>query len=189
MSHHLAVRTDRLDLTRPERRDVEGLFELHADPRVWEHLPSGRHTERRRTRDAFDACRDGWEANGLDYWTVRRHDEDTVIGMGGCSQYTHGWNLYYRFAPESWGNGYAQELVAAARAAANKVRPDLPVVAYLLERNDSSRRTAERAGLELVWRGPEAGSPDPDAIRLVYADRRLGPGALQEFGSLDASRS
>jgi hypothetical protein len=29
----------------------------------------------------------------------------------------------------------------------------------------------------LVWRGPDAGNPDPAAVRLVYADRPL-PGEL-----------
>jgi hypothetical protein len=47
----------------------------------------------------------------------------------------------------------------------------------LLEPNVQSRRRAERAGLGLVWRGPDAGNPDPSAVRLVYADRPL-PDAL-----------
>lgn len=71
------------------------------------------------------------------------------------------------------GHGYASELVEAARQAARDVRPQLPVAAFLLEHNVASRRTAERAGLQLVWRGPDAGNPDPDAVRLVYADRPL----------------
>jgi hypothetical protein len=45
------------------------------------------------------------------------------------------------------------------------------VIAYLLEHNAQSRGRAEKAGLMLVWRGPDAGNPDPDAVRLVYADR------------------
>jgi hypothetical protein len=57
----------------------------------------------------------------------------------------------------------------AARAA----DPDRPVVAYLLEHDEASRRRAERAGLTLVWRGPDAGNPDPAAVRLVLADRPL----------------
>jgi hypothetical protein len=36
-----------------------------------------------------------------------------------------------------------------------------------------AKRTAERAGLKLAWRGPDAGNPDPEAVRLVYADRAL----------------
>jgi hypothetical protein len=27
--------------------------------------------------------------------------------------------------------------------------------------------------LQLLWRGPDAGNPDPDALRLVYADRPI----------------
>jgi hypothetical protein len=32
---------------------------------------------------------------------------------------------------------------------------------------------AEKAGLTLVHRGPDPGDPDPDVMRLVYADRAL----------------
>jgi hypothetical protein len=34
---------------------------------------------------------------------------------------------------------------------------------------------AERAGLQLVWRGPDLDNPDPDVVRLVFADRDLTP--------------
>jgi RimJ/RimL family protein N-acetyltransferase len=83
------------------------------------------------------------------------------------------WNLYYRFTPPAWGLGLAAELVDAALDAARAVEPDRPVIAYLLEHNVESRGRAERAGLTQVWRGPDAGNPDPDAVRLVYADRPL----------------
>jgi hypothetical protein len=57
--------------------------------------------------------------------------------------------------------------------AAHILDTDRPVIAYLLEHNRESRGRAERSGLEFVWRGPDAGNPDPDAVRLVYADRPL----------------
>ena len=63
--------------------------------------------------------------------------------------------------------------MTAAIDAAHAVAPDRPVVAYLLEHNVESRGRAERSGLSLVWRGPDAGNPDPDAVRLVYADRPI----------------
>jgi RimJ/RimL family protein N-acetyltransferase len=87
------------------------------------------------------------------------------------------WNLYYRLTPAAWGRGLAAELVDAALQAVRAVDPDRPVVAYLLEHNAESRGRAERSRLELVWRGPDAGNPDPAAVRLVYADRPL-PGEL-----------
>ena len=45
------------------------------------------------------------------------------------------------------------------------------MLAYLLEHNLASRRTAERLGMRLAWRGPDRPNPDPDAVRLVYVDR------------------
>ena len=87
------------------------------------------------------------------------------------------WNLYYRLTPPAWGLGLAAELVTAAIDAAHAVDPDRPVIAFLLEHNAESRGRAERSGLTLVWRGADAGNPDPAAVRLVYADRPIS-GAL-----------
>ncbi len=56
---------------------------------------------------------------------------------------------------------------------AQRSRPEIPVVAYLLEHNTASARVAEKIGLTLAHRGIDTGNPDPDAIRLVYADRKL----------------
>ena len=44
-------------------------------------------------------------------------------------------------------------------------------MAYLLEHNAASTGLARALGLRLVWRGPDAGNPDPSAVRLVLADR------------------
>lgn len=115
-----------------------------------------------------------------------RDDADgPVVGRAGCaSAEDRGWwNLYYRFSPAVHGRGYATETARAALEAATAVDPARPVVAYLLEHNVGSRRTAERVGLQLVWRGPDAGNPDPDAIRLVYADRTLDAALLDEVAA------
>ena len=75
-------------------------------------------------------------------------------------------------------DGLAAELVDAALAAARRVDRDLPLVALLLEPDVHSRGRAERAGLSLVRRGPDAGNPDPSAVRLVFADRPLADDLL-----------
>ena len=67
--------------------------------------------------------------------------------------------------------------MTAALDAAHTVVPDRPVIAYLLEHNAESKGRAERSGLTLLRRGPDAGNPDSAAVRLVYADRPL-PGEL-----------
>jgi RimJ/RimL family protein N-acetyltransferase len=108
-----------------------------------------------------------------------------MVGTGGCARRvgTSWWNLYYRLTPPAWGRGLAAELVGAALDAARTVHPDLPVIAYLLEHNVESRGRAERSGLSLVWRGPDAGNPDPAAVRLVYADRPLAGPLLEQVAA------
>ena len=52
-----------------------------------------------------------WDCEGFGYWVVEHQGE--VIGIAGVKPVSvHGapcWNLYYRFAPESWGQGLAAE--------------------------------------------------------------------------------
>ena len=135
-----------------------------------------------------------WARDGLGYWTARLREDlpdaglaaGSVVGTGGCAVRVGDtwWNLYYRLTPSAWGLGLAAELVTAAIDAAHAVDPARPVIAYLLEHNAQSRGRAERAGLSLVWRGPDAGNPDPDAVRLVYADRPLGDDVLDRVTAL-----
>ncbi|WP_284294111.1 GNAT family N-acetyltransferase [Luteimicrobium album] len=102
--------------------------------------------------------------------------------MGGCTG-VHGvaWNLYYRLRPASQGQGYASELVRAAREWADRVDPERPVVASLLEHNVRSRAVVERAGLTLAWRGPDRGNPDPSAVRLLFADRTVAEDVVERL--------
>jgi RimJ/RimL family protein N-acetyltransferase len=154
-----------------------------SDPGTWAHLPSGRHTSPEQTAAAIQHSLGHWARDGLGYWTARLRDDlagtslraGDMVGTGGCALRvgTTWWNLYYRFTPPAWGKGLAAELVAAALDAAHTVAPERPVIAYLLEHNAESRGRAERSGLTLIWRGPDAGNPDPDAVRLVYADRPI----------------
>jgi RimJ/RimL family protein N-acetyltransferase len=188
------VTTARLDLDAVVPADLDEHFALMSDPGTWAHLPSGRHTSPERTADGIAHSQRHWARDGLGYWTARlRADADVpglrpghVVGTGGCAvrEGTTWWNLYYRFTPPAWGRGLAAELVAAALDAAHAVAPDRPVVAYLLEHNAESRGRAERAGLFLQWRGPDAGNPDPAAVRLVYADRPLDLALLERVTAL-----
>ncbi|MGY2063902.1 GNAT family N-acetyltransferase [Blastococcus sp. SYSU DS0619] len=180
--------TPRLTLDAVVEGDLDEHVALMSDPGVWAHLPSGRHTSAEQTMRGIRHSLGHWQRDGLGYWTARLRADlpgtdlraGDVVGTGGCALRvgTAWWNLYYRFTPAAWGTGLAAELVRAAIDAARTVAPERPVVAYLLEHNLRSRGRAERAGLSLAWRGPDAGNPDPDAVRLVYTDRDLDDGLL-----------
>lgn len=166
--------TSRLELRPPTAHDdeVSQLHSIYSDAATWAHLPAGRFTEVDQTRRLLEAWRRCWSEDGLGPWLVRRRGEERVLGNAGVAL-RHGtsWNLGYRFAPAAQGHGYAAEACRPALQRARQARPDVPVVASLLAHNTRSAALAERLGLILVHRGPDSGNPD--AVRLVYADRAL----------------
>ena len=165
--------TDRLLLDLPTEADVDDLFAIHSDPDSWRHFPWGRHTEPQQAIDLVSQSEKQFDLDGLGFWSVRDRPGGPVVGRGGCAIPTGRmwWNLYYRFATAVHRRGYATEMATRAIEAARDVDSGRPVVAYLLEHNVASRRTAERLGMVLAWRGPDRPNPDPDAVRLVYVDR------------------
>lgn len=168
------LRTDRLRLDIPLEDNLAGLHDIYSDPRVWTHFPTLRHTEPETTRTMLAGWIAAWARDGLGPWVVRSDGEDQVLGHAGCSLRPAGWwNLGYRFAADVHGRGLASEAARVAVEQARAVRPDAPVVAYLLEHNVASRKVAERLGMTLQHRGPDEGNPDPSAVRLVYAERDL----------------
>lgn len=167
-------RTSRLDLYRPASTDLRALYNLLSDPAVWTHFPSLRHTRPEDSDRSLQKWIAGWARDGLGVWIARERDREELIGYGGCSMLGGAvWNLGYRFAVTAQGNGYATELSLRAIERAHEAAPEIPVIAYLLEHNVASASVARKAGLDLVFRGPDAGNPDPDAMRLVFADRPL----------------
>lgn len=179
MSDWRHVRTARLWLDEPVEADVDDLFAIHSDPASWRHFPSGRVTDPAAGPTMVGASRRRFDRDGLAYWSVRDTHGGPVVGRGGCVVPDEAlvgggrgwWNLYYRFDQRVLGRGYAVEMGRSAIEAAHDVAPERPVLAYLVEHNHASRRTAEKLGLRLVWRGPDADNPDPAAIRLVHLDR------------------
>lgn len=178
----MITETKRLLMDRPTTEDAAGLHLICSDPRVWTHFPSLRHIEIEQTRVMLDRWIAAWDRDGLGTWVVRNPASQTIIGYGGCSTKQDAcWNLGYRFAFDAQGQGFATELSLEAVRQAKVNRPGLPIVAYLLEHNVASARVAEKVGLSLVHQGSDAGNPDPNAIRLVYADRPLCADELSEI--------
>lgn len=170
------LRLDELTLDAVTAADVPALHAIYSDPRVWEHYPSLRHTATEQTADMVRSWTGAWAQEGLGPWVVRTAEGgDAILGHCGCMLRGGGrfWNLGYRLTPHAQGRGIATRVGARAIAEATALRPDVPVVAYLLQSNPASRRVAERLGLTEQHRGPDEGNPDREAVRLVLADRPL----------------
>ena len=184
--------TARLDLAAAGLKDLEAVALLLSDERVWCHFPSGRHTNIEQTRAYLSDSERQWQRDGLGHWVARlRQPVETVpvgglAGIGGCAASSGGdwWNLYYRLVPEVQGHGLASEICQVAIQAAHRVRPDRPIIARLLEHNRASKATAQRAGLNLIWRGPAIGRAS-GAFRLIFADRPIDDQQLDAVKQLE----
>ncbi|MFV0285128.1 MAG: GNAT family N-acetyltransferase [Demequina sp.] len=172
--------TDRLTLHRPTASDLDELHALLSDPAVWTHYPSLVHRDVAATEAMLERWEESWREHGLGVWVVRDHD-GAFLGYGGCDlRRDTFWNVGYRLRPEAQGRGYATEVARAGIASARRLRPGVPVVAYLLEHNTGSAAVARRSGLVEVHRAADADNPDPAAVRLVFADRDLDRYTLAE---------
>lgn len=164
------LRSARLALRPPEPADTAAILAIHHDPTACAHNPSDMlttHTE------ATDLCRrwlDHWQRHGFGYWVVRRHDESRVIGFCGLKvmslreRLVH--NLFYRFAPTSWGAGYATEAATEVVRWAIAHHPETPLIARVRPANAASHRVALHAGLV---RTPHLDETGFDGMDEIYA--------------------
>jgi RimJ/RimL family protein N-acetyltransferase len=149
------VTTDRLDLRRFDRDDLDELAALFAQPEVW-RFPYGRGFTREESERFLDLQLEEWEELGFGCWVARTRADGHIIGYVGLSVPTFlpeilpavevGW----RFGPEWWGNGYATEgATAALDEAFATLRLDRVCSLPQVE-NPPSARVCERLGLRLL---------------------------------------
>ena len=171
------ILTDRLILRRPVGSDEAAALELHTDPRTNVHHPAPLTVTRASSARIFHEIGLHWYRHGFGVWAVSTQaDPHTLIGFTGLShrlvQARSALNLYYRYTPEVWGRGYAAEGAREAVRLAEKLLPDLPVVAYTTIDNIGSQRTALAAGLSR--------RADLDVDRGAYLDVYLARGWYTE---------
>ena len=145
-------RTERLLLCVPTPApDVAGAyFAIHGDPATNVHNPAGAMVDPDAAAPILEIWQRHWREDGFGYWVVRDPADGRVLGFGGVRpplQDENFLNLYYRFRPSAWGNGFATEVGRASLALAAKASPGTPVVALIRPKNEPSIRVAERLGL------------------------------------------
>lgn len=145
-------RTERLLLCVPTADPdiADAYFAIHGDPATNVHNPAGAMVDPKAAAPVLAIWRRHWQDDGFGYWVVRDPRDGQVLGFGGVRPAIDEedfLNLYYRFRPSAWGNGYATELGRAALALAAKAAPGVPVVALIRPRNEPSIRVVQRLGM------------------------------------------
>lgn len=166
------VTTTRLVLRRPSEADLKAILEVHSDPETNVHNPTGPMKGPSEAVLRLEEWTKGWLEHGYGYWTVAHLDRpETVSGFGGVmkKQITPELfdnNLYFRFRPEAWGQGYAGELVEVALEHTFKVANQPRVLALTRDHNAASRKTIKKAGFEQMG---VIGDVSGAAPSLLYA--------------------
>ena len=127
----------------PQPSDLESVIRIHGDPRT----------------NQFKAA-------------VETSQPGEVIGFCGvmCKNMAHlqGLNLYFRFASQAWGKGYATRLACAELDLAFNTLGASKVLALVRPANMPSRRTLERVGfIQLATASDVAGEDAASSIGLA----------------------
>lgn len=143
------IRTGRLVLAPVSWRDLPGLTELKADPRVYAVMLGG---VRSPVQTAQELVADiaFWAARGVGMWAARDGaGEGPLLGIAGLHERADGRGIALRFAfrAEVRGRGLAREAAGAALRFAHD-RAGVPrVVAVARESNFSSRTVLGAIGM------------------------------------------
>jgi RimJ/RimL family protein N-acetyltransferase len=150
------ITTARLVLRKVVPADAAAMIALHADPDATRHRPEG-VSDPAHSRQLFSSWLDHWAEFGFGYWAIELAETGALAGFGGLQLAYGEWidtagsylNVFYRLFPRFWGQGYAPEMVEAARAWGHRMFPDLPILIITPTTNTSARRVAEKAGATL----------------------------------------
>ncbi|MEI9424281.1 GNAT family N-acetyltransferase [Mesorhizobium sp. Cs1299R1N1] len=139
-------RTTRLLLRQPTAADVAFVTRLFARPELVAHRPDPSPDTARQSTERLLRDIDHWREHGFGRWAIEV--DGVPVGFGGVtvSKDFRGLNLSYHLHPESWGHGYATEVVRAALAFAFEDLHAERVIGLVRTANAASRRVLEKCG-------------------------------------------
>ncbi|WP_095198696.1 GNAT family N-acetyltransferase [Mesorhizobium carmichaelinearum] len=142
----LSQQRGRLLLRRPAQADLDFLVDLFSRHELVAHRPdpvadTPQQSAARLARDIGH-----WDRYGFGRWAVEA--DGKPVGFGGVtvSADFDGLNLSYHLHPQSWGHGYATELVTQALSAAFGPLQADRVIGLARAANPASRRVLEKCG-------------------------------------------
>ena len=148
------LKTDRLDLRRFRRGDLDELAVVFENSEVWQ-FPYARSFSREETADFLDAQIQEWDDCGFGCWIARERTSSRVIGFVGISvpmflpEILPAVEVGWRFDPSVWGMGFASE---GARAALKEGFHTLgldEICSVPQADNPASSRVCDRIGMRL----------------------------------------
>ncbi len=171
------LETGRLILRRMIAADLDFFTEIHGDVDVARYIGSGQPRSVAETRTWFDDIQASYEASALGQLSVLRKADGVLIGRCGLSdavlerncragEIRKGWffstqaptgieleylpELGYTFGKAHWGKGYASEAAGCVYDHVRAERRFAKIMSVIHRENISSRRVAQKFGVQLV---------------------------------------
>jgi [ribosomal protein S5]-alanine N-acetyltransferase len=142
--------TRRLKLSEPVSADIADLFRFFGDRRAMHLTQSFEDIEQCAIHVLTHEKQR--EINGCAPWVVSERATGSIVGWGGLYEdpFDIGWGieLAYRFAPTSWGKGYATELAMACISVARDELHLDKIIAFSHPDNAASQNVLRKAGFE-----------------------------------------
>ena len=142
------LRTARLNLRPFRAADFNALAAIFADAEFMRFLGQGRPRDAAETWTVLESMLGQWQLRGYGFFAIESRATGDLLGRAGIL-HPYDWpepELAYGIAHPFWGQGYAREAAAAARAWAFDWFGFPRLVSYIAAENTRSQRTAAAIG-------------------------------------------
>lgn len=153
----ILAETTRLILREILWSDTNAMYEMYADPLVFQYLGEEPFVEVKQAEQIIEFIRKQYSNNGTGRLAVIKKDTNEFIGWAGLKYVNGSYNnktdyyeVGYRFIQKYWGKGYATE---AARASVDYGFNELKlneIYAMADSDNKASRGVLEKIGLRYL---------------------------------------
>lgn len=168
------VETERLILRPIEKSDAEALFLMDSNPAVMKYIGVPPIREIAETHNVIEKIQNQYQNFGIGRYAVVEKESGRMIGWSGLkfntdivNNYQNFYELGYRFLPEFWGKGYAQESSKAFLKAGFEDLNLKKIYAYAHSENTASNSALKKLGFQ------QKGSfEEPDGLCFWYEIER-----------------
>ncbi|WP_257958548.1 GNAT family N-acetyltransferase [Bacillus sp. V3-13] len=146
----MILSTERLNLRKMNKDDVQNLMEIFADPEAMKYYPSTK--DEQGTIEWIEWTLNNYSLHGTGLWIAENKETGEFLGQCGIVPQdidgTIQMEIGYLFARRHWGNGYATEAASACKKYGFDQLRLRKLISLIDLDNIPSIRVAERIGMK-----------------------------------------
>jgi len=147
------IETERLIIREILPEDVDGMFEMDADPEVHQYLGNQPIKTKEESAKMIAFIRQQYVDYGIGRWAMIEKETGNFMGWAGfklntatINGHTNFVDVGYRMIPKYWGKGYATEAAKACMDYGIHQLKLNPIYAYIDIENTGSRNVLIKTG-------------------------------------------